>query len=159
MEAFVACTDMDEENIILSLYAKDKVSSKVVTKLNHLSFNDVIHSLDLDSLIYPKYITAESILQYVRAMKNSIGSNVETLYKLMDDRVEALEFIIHEDCALQKIKLENMRTRKDVLVACISRKGKIIIPGGQDYFQQGDSVIVVTTHTGLQNIEDILAEQ
>ena len=159
MEAFVACTDMDEENIILSLYAKNKVSSKVVTKLNHLSFNDVIHSLDLDSLIYPKYITAENILQYVRAMKNSIGSNVETLYKLMDDRVEALEFIIHEDCALQKIKLENMQTRKDVLVACISRKGKIIIPGGQDYFQQGDSVIVVTTHTGLQNIEDILAEQ
>ena len=159
MEAFVACTDMDEENIILSLYAKNKVSSKVVTKLNHLSFNDVIHSLDLDSLIYPKHITAENILQYVRAMKNSIGSNVETLYKLMDDRVEALEFIIHEDCALQKIKLENMQTRKDVLVACISRKGKIIIPGGQDYFQQGDSVIVVTTHTGLQNIEDILAEQ
>ncbi len=158
MEAFVACTDMDEENIILSLYAKDKVSSKVVTKINHLSFNDVIHSLNLDSLIYPKFITAENILQYVRAMKNSIGSNVETLYKLMDDRVEALEFIIHEDCPLQRIKLENMRTKNNTLVACINRKGKIIIPGGQDYFQQGDSVIVVTTHTGLENIDDILDE-
>lgn len=93
MDSFVACTDMDEENIILSLYAKEKVSSKVVTKINHLEFNDVIHSLNLDSLIYPKHITAEYILQYVRAMKNSIGSNVETLYKLMEDRVEALEFI------------------------------------------------------------------
>ncbi len=159
MESFVACTDMDEENIILSLYAKDKVSKKVVTKINHLNFNDVIHSLNLDSLVYPKYITAETILQYVRAMKNSMGSNVETLYKLMDDRVEALEFIIRENCPLQNITLESMKTKKNVLVACINRRGRIIIPGGQDSFRAGDSVIVVTTHTGLENIEDILDEK
>ena len=159
MESFVACTDMDEENIILSLYAKDKVSKKVVTKINHLNFNDVIHSLNLDSLVYPKYITAETILQYVRAMKNSMGSNVETLYKLMDDRVEALEFIIRENCPLQNITLESMKTKKNVLVACINRRGRIIIPGGQDSFLAGDSVIVVTTHTGLENIEDILDEK
>ena len=159
MESFVACTDMDEENIILSLYAKDKVSKKVVTKINHLNFNDVIHSLNLDSLVYPKYITAETILQYVRAMKNSMGSNVETLYKLMDDRVEALEFIIRENCPLQNITLESMKTKKNVLVACINRRGRIIIPGGQDSFRTGDSVIVVTTHTGLENIEDILDEK
>ena len=159
MESFVACTDMDEENIILSLYAKDKVSKKVVTKINHLNFNDVIHSLNLDSLVYPKYITAETILQYVRAMKNSMGSNVETLYKLMDDRVEALEFIIRENCPLQNITLESMKTKKNVLVACINRRGRIIIPGGQDSFRAGDSVIVVTPHTGLENIEDILDEK
>ena len=159
MESFVACTDMDEENIILSLYAKDKVSKKVVTKINHLNFNDVIHSLNLDSLVYPKYITAETILQYVRAMKNSMGSNVETLYKLMDDRVEALEFIIRENCPLQNITLESMKTKKNVLVACINRRGRIIIPGGKDSFRAGDSVIVVTTHTGLENIEDILDEK
>lgn len=159
MESFVACTDMDEENIILSLYAKDKVSKKVVTKINHLNFNDVIHSLNLDSLVYPKYITAETILQYVRAMKNSMGSNVETLYKLMDDRVEALEFIIRENCPLQNITLESMKTKKNVLVACINRRGRIIIPGGQDSFRAGDSVIVVTTYTGLENIEDILDEK
>lgn len=158
MEAFVACTDMDEENIILSLYARDKVASKVVTKINHLNFNDVIHSLDLDSLIYPKHITAENILQYVRAMKNSMGSNVETLYKLLDDRVEALEFVIHGNCDITDICLENLRLRKNLLVACINRRGKMIIPGGQDSFQKGDSVIVVTTDSGLQNIEDILEE-
>lgn len=158
MEAFVACTDMDEENIILSLYARDKVASKVVTKINHLNFNDVIHSLDLDSLIYPKHITAENILQYVRAMKNSMGSNVETLYKLLDDRVEALEFVIHGNCNITDICLENLRLRKNLLVACINRHGKMIIPGGQDSFQKGDSVIVVTTDSGLQNIEDILEE-
>ena len=102
---------MDEENIILSLYAKEKVSSKVVTKINHLEFNDVIHSLNLDSLIYPKHITAEYILQYVRAMKNSIGSNVETLYKLMEDRVEALEFIVNQNCRMIGIRLQDMKTR------------------------------------------------
>ncbi len=122
MDSFVACTDMDEENIILSLYAKEKVSSKVVTKINHLEFNDVIHSLNLDSLIYPKHITAEYILQYVRAMKNSIGSNVETLYKLMEDRVEALEFIVNQNCRMIGIRLQDMKTRPNLLVAAINRQ-------------------------------------
>ena len=151
MDSFVACTDMDEENIILSLYAKEKVSSKVVTKINHLEFNDVIHSLNLDSLIYPKHITAEYILQYVRAMKNSIGSNVETLYKLMEDRVEALEFIVNQNCRMIGIRLQDMKTRPNLLVAAINRQGKVIIPGGQDSFEAGDSVIIVTTETGLQD--------
>lgn len=158
MDSFVACTDMDEENIILSLYAKEKVSSKVVTKINHLEFNDVIHSLNLDSLIYPKHITAEYILQYVRAMKNSIGSNVETLYKLMEDRVEALEFIVNQNCRMIGIRLQDMKTRSNLLVAAINRQGKVIIPGGQDSFKAGDSVIIVTTETGLQDIHEILAE-
>ena len=151
MDSFVAC-------IILSLYAKEKVSSKVVTKINHLEFNDVIHSLNLDSLIYPKHITAEYILQYVRAMKNSIGSNVETLYKLMEDRVEALEFIVNQNCRMIGIRLQDMKTRPNLLVAAINRQGKVIIPGGQDSFKAGDSVIIVTTETGLQDIHEILAE-
>ena len=156
MDALVASTDIDEENIILSLYAKGKVKSKVVTKLNHLDFNDVIHSLNLDSLIYPKNITAEYILQYVRAMRNSVGSNVETLYKLMDGRVEALEFIINPLSKMTGIKFQDMRLKKNLLIAGIGRKGKFIIPGGQDEFQPGDSVIVVTTNSGFQDIHDIL---
>ena len=139
MDSFVACTDMDEENI-------------------HLEFNDVIHSLNLDSLIYPKRITAEYILQYVRAMKNSIGSNVETLYKLMEDRVEALEFIVNQNCRMIGIRLQDMKTRPNLLVAAINRQGKVTIPGGQDSFEAGDSVIIVTTETGLQDIHEILAE-
>lgn len=156
MESFVACTDMDEENIILSLYARGKVKKKTITKINHLDFNDVIHALDLDSLIYPKHITAEYILQYVRAMCNSIDSNVETLYKLMDDRVEALEFIIRRDSSITNVKLQDLTLKKNILVACIIRKGKVRIPGGQDYFAVGDSVIIVTTHSGLQDIHDIV---
>lgn len=156
MESFVACTDIDEENIILSLYAKDKVKSKVVTKINHLDFNDVIHALELDSLVYPKHITAEIILQYVRAMENSVGSNVETLYKLLDDRVEALEFIIRKKSPITGVKLQDLKLKKNILLACINHNGKILIPGGQDSIAVGDSVVVVTTHSGLQDIHDIL---
>lgn len=156
MDSLVAGTDMDEENIILSLYARDRVRAKVVTKLNHLDFNDVIHSLDLDSLIYPKNIAAEYILQYVRAIGNSMGSNVETLYKLMDGRVEALEFLVHKNSGLAGIRLQDMRLKRNLLIAGIGRKGRLIIPGGQDEFLPGDSVIVVTTDSGFQDIHDIL---
>ena len=158
MDSLVASTDIDEENIILSLYAKERVRSKVVTKLNRLEFNDVIHSLNLDSLVYPKNITAEYILQYVRAMGNSVGSNVETLYKLMDGRVEALEFLIRAKSDITGVCLQDMKLKKDLLVAGIVRKAKLIIPGGQDEFMVGDSVIVVTTNTGFRDIHDILAE-
>ena len=144
---------------MLSLYAASQSKAKLITKVNKIAFENVINSMNLGSVIYPKLITSDSILQYVRAMQNSMGSNVETLYKLMDDRVEALEFIIRENCPLQNITLESMKTKKNVLVACINRRGRIIIPGGQDSFRAGDSVIVVTTHTGLENIEDILDEK
>lgn len=157
-EAFVALTDMDEENIILSLYARNKVKSKVVTKINHLNFNDVIHTLSLDSVIYPKHITTEYIIQYVRARKNSIGSNIETLYKLMDDRVEALEFAISNSTRITGIPLYQLKLKPNLLIGCINRSGKIIIPGGQDVLLPGDTVIVVTTNTGLQDVHDILQE-
>ena len=156
MDSLVAGTDMDEENIILSLYARDRVRAKVVTKLNHLDFNDVIHSLDLDSLICPKNIAAEYILQYVRAIGNSMGSNVEPLYKLMVGRVEALEFLVHKNSDLAGIRLRDMRLKRNLLIAGIGRKGRLIIPGGQDEFLPGDSVIVVTTDSGFQDIHDIL---
>ncbi len=159
MDSLVAGTDMDEENIILSLYARGRVKAKVVTKLNHLDFNDVIHSLNLDSLIYPKNIAAEYILRYVRAVGNSMGSNVETLYKLMDGRVEALEFQIRRDSDLCGIRLQDMRLKKDLLIAGIGRKGKLLMPGGQDEFMPGDSVIVVTTTSGFQDIHDILEKK
>ena len=159
MDALVAGTDMDEENIILSLYARDRVKAKVVTKLNHLDFNDVIHSLNLDSLIYPKNIAAEYILRYVRAIGNSVGSNEETLYKLMDGRVEALEFLIRKDSDLIGIRLQDMRLKKNLLIAGIGRNGKLIMPGGQDEFLPGDSVIVVTTNSGFGDIHDILEKK
>lgn len=157
-EAFVALTNMDEENIILSLYAKNKVKSKIVTKINRLDFDDVIRTLNLDSVIYPKNITSEYIIQYARAKNNSIGSNIETLYKLMDDRVEALEFAINDSTRITGIPLYKLNLKPNLLIGCINRSGKIIIPGGQDVFISGDTVIVVTTITGLQDVHDILQD-
>ena len=93
-ESFVTLTNMDEENIFLSLFAKTISNAKLVAKVNRLAYDDIIDSLDIGSVIYPKYITADYILQYVRATQNSIGSNVETLYHILDGKAEALEFKI-----------------------------------------------------------------
>ena len=157
MDSLVACTGIDEVNAILSLYAQKKVRTKVVTKLNHLEFNEVIRTLDLDSIVNPKLLTAQRILQYVRAMHNGIGSNVETLYRLMDGQVEALEFIVQPGSDMTNIRLADMHFKKNVLIAGILRNFRLIIPGGQDRFMEGDSVIVVTTNIGFGDIHDILA--
>jgi len=156
MDALVACTGIDEVNAILSKYAQGKVGKKIITKLNHIEFDEVIESLELDSVIEPKYLTAQRILQYVRAMANSLDSNVETLYRLMNNRVEALEFIIRPKSRIIGIKLADMNIKPDTLIAGIVRDDKLIIPGGQDYFCEGDSVIVVTTNLGFEDINDIV---
>ncbi|RZT03093.1 Trk system potassium transporter TrkA [Cuneatibacter caecimuris] len=155
-ESFVALTNLDEENILLSLFAASKSRAKLVTKINRVNFNEIIDNMDLGSVIYPKKITTDYILQYVRAMQNSIGSNVETLYQLADGNVEALEFYIREDSPVVNIPLETLKLRENLLIGCINRKGKVITPRGQDMIQVGDTVIVVTTNQGLRDIKDIL---
>ena len=159
MDFFAALTDLDEENIMLALYAKKYSKAKVVTKVNHLRFEDIIDELNLGSVIYPKYVTANSILQYVRAKQNSYGSNVETLYKIINNRAEALAFRIRPTCAMIGKTFAELPLKENVLVCCMIRNGKIIMPRGQDTMQVGDVVIVVTTHTRLNDIEDILKER
>ena len=155
-EAFAALTGFDEENIMLSLYAASKSKAKLITKVNRTSFEEVINSLNLGSMIYPKLITADSILQYVRAMQNSLGSNVETLYRIANDRAEALEFRVGHDTPMLGVPLEKMELKKNLLVACINRRGRIITPRGKDTMEVGDSVIIVTTNKGLNDLKDIL---
>lgn len=155
-EAFVALTNMDEENIFLALHAKSVSGAKLVSKVNRLSFDRVIEDLDIGSVIYPKYITADHILQYVRAMQNSIGSNVETLYHILDNRAEALEFVIRENSSVVGIPLAELPIKKNILIGCLHRNGKVRIPRGQDTMQVGDTVIIVTTNKGLHDITDIL---
>lgn len=155
-ESFVTLTNMDEENIFLSLFAKTLSSAKLVAKVNRLSYDDIIDSLDIGSVIYPKYITADYILQYVRAMQNSIGSNVETLYHILDNRAEALEFAIHETSPVVGIPLSELHLKKNLLVGCLNRNGIVRIPRGHDTIRVGDTVIIVTTNKGLRDIRDIL---
>lgn len=156
MESFVALTNLDEENILLSLFAGSKSKAKLVTKINRVNFNEVIDQMDLGSVIYPKKITTDSILQYVRAMQNSIGSNVETLYQIADGKAEALEFYIRKEGPVVNIPLEKLRLKDHILIGYINRGGKVITPRGQDSLQVGDTVIVVTTNQGLRDICDIL---
>lgn len=156
-DAFVALTSVDEENIFLSLYAnKMNASCKKITKVNRLALNEIINDLPIGSMISPKNITAEYILQYVRSQNNSYDSNVEALYRLMDNRVEALEFHVKESGAVTDIPFLNLNLKKNLLICCIVRNGRVITPTGRDFIQKGDTVIVVTTHKGLQDISDIL---
>lgn len=156
VDAVCCLTGMDEENILLSLYAKSLTpETKTITKVNKISFQEVIRSLELGSVIYPKYITANLILQHVRARKNNIGNNIETLYKLIDNKVEALEFKVSEDSALLGKTLEELTFKQNVIVGCITRKDRVFIPHGKDTFKVGDSVIIVTTISGLSDLDDI----
>ena len=144
-EAFVSLTNMDEENVFLSLFAKTVSNAKLVAKVNRLAFDDVIDNLDIGSVIYPKYITADYILQYVRAMQNSIGSNIETLYHILDNQAEALEFAIRENSPVTGIPLSELNLKKNLLVGYLNRNGQVKIPRGQDTIQVGDTVIIVTS--------------
>ena len=156
VHSFVSWTSMDEENIMLSLYAKSISNAKTITKVHRIDYDKIIDSLDLGSVLYPKNITADYILQYVRAMQNSIGSNVETLYQLIEGKVEALEFRVNEQSRLVGVPLKELQLKDNLLIACINRKGVVITPGGQDSIQMGDTVVVVTTNQGFNDLKDIL---
>lgn len=156
VNGFAALTGLDEENILLSLFAKKRSRAKVVTKINRINFSSVLGDIQLDSITYPRLLTADMIIKYARSMNESLDSNVENLYKLEDGRAEALEFYIKESSGVTGIPLEKMRLKKNLLVCSITRNGQAIIPGGQDELKVGDSVVVVTTHSRLNDIKDIL---
>lgn len=157
-DSFVALTNFDEENILLSLFANKLAKEKVITKINRFQLNEVIDNLDLDSVIYPKNLTTEKILQYVRSTKTkkSVDSKIKTLYRLYDDQVEALEFVIREDSKLTNVPLKDLELKENILIGCITRDGKSIIPNGQDEIKEGDAIIVFTTTLGLDTALDIL---
>lgn len=156
-EAVVALTGIDEENILLTLFARRVSQAKTITKINRITFQDVINNLDLGSVIYPKYITAEAIIRYVRAMRESMDSNIETLYHMFDHRAEAVEFRVDAPSGVTDIPLKDLRLKDSLLVCAIYREGRVRIPNGQDSIQVGDTIMVVTTHTGFSDIRDILA--
>ena len=142
--SFAALTNLDEENIMLSLFARVKGCKKLVTKINRIDFFDVIKQLDLDSIIYPKNITSELIVSYVRAMKNTIGSNVQTVYSIIKGKAEAAEFLIKDTSPVLGKPLMELKFKPNVLVAVILRGNRVIIPRGSDVIEKNDSVIVVS---------------
>lgn len=154
--AFVALTNMDEENILLSLFAKRVSKGKLVTKINRTDFSDLVNHLDLDTIIYPKNIASDVIVRYIRAMKNTIGSNVETLYNVIQGKVEASEFIVKEGSAIVGTPLSQLKFKQNVLIAAILREQKVIIPRGHDTVEVGDRVVIVSELMALHDITDVL---
>lgn len=154
--AFVALTSIDEENILLSLFAKRVGHGKVITKINRIDFASVIAHLDLDSTVYPKHITADQIERYARAAANTLGSNMETLYHVIPGKVEAAEFVVSDRSAVTDVPLSELKCKKGILVAAIMRNGSVIIPRGKDTVQVGDAVIIVSGDLSLHSLTDIL---
>lgn len=155
-QSFVALTNIDEENIMLTLFAKSKTKGKLVTKVNRIEYGDVIGSLNLDTVIYPKDITAEYIVRFVRAKNNSPSSRIETMHLILDGKAEALEFRIKDNSPVIGITIEKLRLKNNILIACINRGGNILTPRGHDTIMPNDTVIVVTTHSGFDSISDII---
>ena len=144
------------KNILLSLFAKSVGKGKLITKVNRIEFDDVIQHLELDTTLCPKNITAGMIIRYVRAMKNTLGNNVETLYSIIMGQIEAAEFIIREESPITGTPLSQLQFKDNVLIAAILRGKKVMIPRGHDTIQPGDAVIVVSKLLALHDINDIL---
>ena len=155
-QGFAALTGLDEENILVSLYARKASKAKIITKVNRITFASVIQGLDLDVVINPRMITADRIIRYARSLKNSENSNVENLYRLEDGKAEALEFLIKEKSEITDTPLQDLDIRSNTLICSIARNGEIIIPSGRSEIRVGDSVVVVLAGYKVSDIREIL---
>ena len=155
-DGVAALMDYDEENILISMYIKNISKAKAITKVNNSHFDSIIDQIDLECVINPKKIAGEYIARYVRAVQNSLGSNVETLYRLHEDRVEALEFRAKSGSRVLNKPLAELDLKDDLQIICIARKGRIILPVGSDVIMPDDSVVIITKHQGLSDLNDIL---
>ena len=156
-DALVALTGVDEENIIMGLFASKQGVRKIIAKVNEDSRAQMVEGLGIDSIVSSKNATVDAIFSYVRARQNSLSSaNIESMYRLVDDRVEALEFVIKEETKYTNIALKDLKTKPNNLIACIGRKRQMIIPSGNDSIQVGDTVVVITKSKKIQDITDIL---
>lgn len=156
MDAFVSLTGMDEENILISFYASSQGVPKVISKVNRDELQLIADKLGLESLISSKNVSSNMLSRYARALENSLGSNMETLYKLMDGKAEALEFWVQGDSRITGTMLKDMRLKSGILIAGILRGRKALIPAGDDAIQKGDRVIVMTAGHRINNLIDIL---
>ena len=156
MDAFVALCDRDEENLMTGLFAVKQGVPKVIVKNNRVAYADIISGMGLESIVSPKSITCATILRYVRARVNSEGTKVERLYRLMNDRVEALEFIARAGDSYIGVPLKNLNIRKGALVAVIVHQGKVIVPFGDDHIEEGDRVVIIVCENGIGDLNEVI---
>ena len=154
--AVIPLTNSDEENIIISLFASKQKAKKIITKINRHSFIGLIETIGMSSVVSPKELTAQQIVSYIRAKSNSRGSNIRTLYKIVNNEVEALEFVAKKTSKVVNKPLKDLKLKKNILIAAIIREDEVIIPKGIDAIQENDSVIVITKDHLLDELNDIL---
>ena len=157
-DAFVALTGDDEDNIITALYAKNRGVDKVIVKVNRDYLSEIIENVGLNSVVSPKYIVAQQLARYVRAMSNSMGGSMETLYRLADGKVEALEFKVSADSACVDIPLKDLKLKPNILISAIIRGSKSIIPDGSSRIQPGDHAVIVAPAGKIGNMDAIIEE-
>ncbi len=155
-DALIAASESDEMNLLISLYAQSVKVPKIITKIERTDVLEMYGNISSGIVVSPRQLIATNIIRFVRALSNSAGSSVETLHRIVNDRVEALEFRVNNAKDLVDRKLKDLPIRRGILVAVINRNGHVIIPGGNDVIMEGDSVIIVTTHKNLTDLTDIL---
>ena len=155
MNAFVALTPRDEENIIVSMFAHKKGVYKSITQVENDDLFGMLDELCIDNTISPKQVVASRVVSYARALSNSIGSNVQTLYQLVNNQVEALEFAARNPDHTYDTPLRELSIKKNCLIACIIRNNEVMIPDGSSEIHAGDNVVVVTTLKNLDDLADI----
>ena len=155
-DSFITLTGIDETNIIISTFANTLKCSKVITKVNSNNYGTILNSVGLDSVISPKEVSANNIISYVRGMEASLGSKIKTLYKLVNNKVEAVEFYIPSRTDFTSIQIKNLNFKDNYLIACIIRNGAVIIPAGNDTIEPNDSVIVFASNNSIKDITDML---
>ena len=154
VDAFIANTGFDEENIMLALYAKKVSDCKVITKVHRTSYEEIIDSLDIGSVVYPKYIMAERIIRFVRSqMQNDSG--ILSLYQLNDNKVEAIEFEVPEDAPFIEKPLSELKVKKNVIIGCVTHENKSAIATGNTVIHAGDKIVILTTEKGFHDVHDI----
>ena len=156
MDAFVALCDRDEENLMTGLFASRQGVNKVIVKNNRVSYAGILSTMGLDSVVSPKDITCNNILRYVRARANRTGTGVEKLYRLVDGKAEAMEFVARKGEPYIRVALKDLSVRKGTLVAVIVRKGKVIVPFGNDYIEDGDHVIILACESGISDLNEVI---
>lgn len=157
LDAFVALTGMDEENILISIFASNQNVPKVISKINRDEMIKMAEKLGLDCVVSTKSITSDIILRYTRALDDTMGSSIETLYRIMGDKVEALEFKVKDDSSLLNTPIKNLDIKQGILIVGIIRPGKkAVIPSGDDIIMKGDRVIVLSYENRITRLSDIL---
>ena len=155
MDAFVSLTDVDEENIIVSMFANKKQVRKTITQIESDDLYGMLDELGITSNVSSQQIVASRIISYVRALVNSRGSSILTLYKLVNNQVEALEFAAKTHEKIYNHPLKDLKIRKNCLIACIIRGHEVIIPNGSSEIRLGDHVVVVTTCKNFDDLTDV----